>query len=191
MRSFITTLSSLALTISLTAFAAPFNSQGIITGSQLPPESIAMVGGGPANAPPPPGISQNAIAAFQLANFLENLESNYFQTGLKNLTQWDLSGYPSNSVETIAKVAAVSLSIRSQVHPPSKPILTVSALRPARTSPRSHHLQPPRPLQRHSPRPLRLPVPHHVSPRILRPGQHNNLRRHRRHRQPNRLHSRH
>jgi hypothetical protein len=73
--------------------------------------------------------------------------------------------------------------------PPSKQILTVSALRPARTSPRSHHLQPPRPLQRHSPRPLRLPVPHHVSPRILRPGQHNNLRRHRRHRQPNRLHA--
>jgi hypothetical protein len=118
MRSFITTLSSLALTISLTAFAAPFNSPGIITGSQLPAESIATAGGGPANAPPPPGISQNAIAASQLANFLENLESNYFQTGLMNLTQWDLSGYPSNSVETIAKVAAVSLSIRFHVHPP-------------------------------------------------------------------------
>lgn len=102
-------LSTLALLTPLIS-AAPFPSDSVITGNHLPNASILTAGGGPANAPPPPGISNSAIAAFQLANFLENLESNYFQTGLKNLTHWDLSGFPTNSIETIAKVAAVSLS---------------------------------------------------------------------------------
>jgi hypothetical protein len=104
MRAFDSTLSSLALLGSNIISAHPI--QGIITDNQLPPESIATAGGGAANAPPPPNITQHAIESFQLANFLENLESNYFQVGLKNLTHWDLRGYPPNFIETIAKVAA-------------------------------------------------------------------------------------
>jgi hypothetical protein len=53
-------------------------------------------------------ISPEAIKGFQLALFLENLESSFFNTGLTLITNQGTSGYPNNTIEVVSKVAAVS-----------------------------------------------------------------------------------
>ena len=58
------------------------------------------------NNPQGPKLSQNAVNSFQLANFLENLESNFFQNGLANLTTWGTAGY-TNGVSNLDVVAMV------------------------------------------------------------------------------------
>ncbi|KAH8653981.1 ferritin-like domain-containing protein [Tricladium varicosporioides] len=51
-------------------------------------------------------ISAGAVKGFQLALFLENLESSFFQTGLSNITKWGINGYPSDTIQVVTGVAA-------------------------------------------------------------------------------------
>jgi hypothetical protein len=64
----------------------------LVTGTALPPNINLQAGGGLPNAPGTPKLSQNAISNFQVANFLENLESAFFQEGLANYTYWGSGG---------------------------------------------------------------------------------------------------
>lgn len=96
--------SVLALLGAVAVSAAPV--QPFINGTKLPDSSVKQAGGAPPNGPPPPTLSQTAIGAFQLANFLENLESNYFQTGLYNLTQWGAGAV--GGVDNVAFVGKVA-----------------------------------------------------------------------------------
>jgi hypothetical protein len=59
-------LAGSVLALATAAYAAPL----IITGTDLPATTIQAAGGGPLQ---PGTISANAIGAFQVANFLENL----------------------------------------------------------------------------------------------------------------------
>jgi Ferritin-like domain len=86
-----------------------------ITGSAITPQVTQLAGGGiPVNNNPPAAqLSQNAVSSFELANFLENLESNFFQNGLANLTAWGTAGY-TNGVSNLDVVAAVAA--QEEVH---------------------------------------------------------------------------
>src|SRR2546429_5049507 len=71
------------VTISLTAataLAAPLVS--------LTPDDIEKAGGGIPNVSPPPGlkVTELAVASYQSANFLENLQYAFFTAVLANLT---------------------------------------------------------------------------------------------------------
>ena len=101
---------AIALLISAVS-AAPAS----ITGSAINSQVTQLAGGGiPVNNnPPAPPLSQNAVNSFQLANFLENLESNFFQNGLANLTAWGTAGY-TNGVSNLDVVAAVAA--QEEVH---------------------------------------------------------------------------
>jgi hypothetical protein len=101
---------AIALLISA-ASAAPAS----ITGSAINSQVTQLAGGGiPVNNNPSAGqLSQNAVNSFQLANFLENLESNFFQNGLANLTEWGTAGY-TNGVSNLEVVAAVAA--QEEVH---------------------------------------------------------------------------
>ena len=83
------------LTISSAAPAdPPYQNTTLIAGGG-PPNLTIIAGGGPPNASLPPTISQTAVEAFQLVNYLENLESAFSGQGLDNLTQlWN----PSNTL---------------------------------------------------------------------------------------------
>jgi hypothetical protein len=59
-------LAGSVLALVTSAYAGPM----LITGTNLPATTIQAAGGGPLL---PGTISQNAIGAFQVANFLENL----------------------------------------------------------------------------------------------------------------------
>ena len=74
----------------------------------LSPAVISTAGGGLPNAPPPPTLSNYTLNGFQIAEFLENMESAFFQAGVKNLTQWGTQGYPVNTLDVVSRVAAVS-----------------------------------------------------------------------------------
>jgi hypothetical protein len=66
-------------------------------------------GGGPPNGQIPNTVSTNAIKELQLAYFLENLKVSFFNVGLINLMSWGTNGYSNGIIETIRKVAAVSM----------------------------------------------------------------------------------
>ncbi len=53
-------------------------------------------------------VSAEAVKEFQLALFLENLESSYLQSGLQNISSWGTAGYPNDTTEVLSKIAAVS-----------------------------------------------------------------------------------
>jgi hypothetical protein len=53
-------------------------------------------------------ISTSAVKDFQFALFLENLEASFFQTSLTNITRWNISGYPYDTIEVVSKVAAIN-----------------------------------------------------------------------------------
>ncbi|KEF63377.1 uncharacterized protein A1O9_01354 [Exophiala aquamarina CBS 119918] len=76
-----------------TAGAVP----ALITGTALPPNIAHQAGGGLPNQPGSPRVLQNGLSNFQVANFLENLESAFFQEGLFNLSQWAHCGQGRNS----------------------------------------------------------------------------------------------
>lgn len=97
-------LSAFILALASFAAAAPLCS-----------DIINTAGGGTPNSGDPMLISSNAVREFQLALFLENLESFYFQTGLQNAFQWGINGYPNDTVEILTKIAAVSFAIDSPV----------------------------------------------------------------------------
>lgn len=70
--------------------------------------SVADVAGGAApNGAPPANISAGAIADFQGVNFLENLESAFFEEGLQNLTNlWNKRGDLNLAIDIVSKVQA-------------------------------------------------------------------------------------
>lgn len=69
--------------------------------------SVADIAGGSTpNGTPPKNISAAAIAAFQGVNFLENLESAFFEQGLKNLTEWNHHGELDAAIEVVTRVHA-------------------------------------------------------------------------------------
>ncbi|KAI9805237.1 MAG: hypothetical protein M1833_005690 [Piccolia ochrophora] len=76
--------------------------------ASLPEEVIKLAGGGVPNAPLPPSLSPSVVQGFQLANFLENLEENFYTAGFKNLTRDDFGTkeVPSMTPEIIARIAA-------------------------------------------------------------------------------------
>lgn len=81
-----------------------------IIGSAINSQVTQLAGGGiPVNNNPPAAkLSQNAVNGFELTNFLENLESNFFQNGLANLTTWGTAGYTNgvNNLDVVTAVAA-------------------------------------------------------------------------------------
>jgi hypothetical protein len=91
---------------SLTDFAAA---------APLCSDTINTAGGDPPNSGDPILISANAVKEFQLALFLENLESFYFQTGLQNVSQWGINGYSNDTVEILYKIAAVRFATDNSV----------------------------------------------------------------------------
>jgi hypothetical protein len=103
----------LPVALSLLATSVLASPVPIVTGTALPPNIAQQAGGGLPNQPGTPKISQNAINAFQLANFLENLESALFQEGLMNYTQWGTGGQ-TNGVSNMAVVARIAA--QEEVH---------------------------------------------------------------------------
>lgn len=80
----------------------------LITGTALPPQIADQAGGGLANTPGTPHLSPGGISNFQLANFLENLESAFFQEGLLNYTKWGTSGNTNgvSNMKVVSHIAA-------------------------------------------------------------------------------------
>ena len=71
--------------------------------------SVADIAGGSTpNGPPPKNISAGAIAFFQGVNHLENMESAFFEQGIKNLTAWNRHGELDAAIEVVTRVQAVS-----------------------------------------------------------------------------------
>ena len=93
--------SLLTIGLSTSALAAP-----LVTGVDLPHSVTATAGGAPPNSGFPLTLSTTGTQAFQLANFLENLESAFFQAGLANLTTWGTEGLPDDTQNVVARVAA-------------------------------------------------------------------------------------
>ncbi|KAK7890028.1 hypothetical protein LTR67_008493 [Exophiala xenobiotica] len=85
----------------------------LVTGTALPPQITQQAGGGLPNQPGTPKLSQNALDNFQVANFLENLESAFFQEGLMNFTQWG-SGGTTNGVSNLNVVSHIAA--QEEVH---------------------------------------------------------------------------
>ncbi|KAJ9643264.1 hypothetical protein H2204_002160 [Knufia peltigerae] len=85
----------------------------LITGTALPPQITQQAGGGLSNQPGTPKLSQNGINNFQVANFLENLESAFFQEGLMNFTRWG-SGGTTNGVSNMNVVSHIAA--QEEVH---------------------------------------------------------------------------
>jgi len=80
----------------------------LVTGTALPPNVAQLAGGGLPNQPGSPRVSQNGLANFQVANFLENLESAFFQEGLFNFSSWGASSQTSgiNNIDVVSHIAA-------------------------------------------------------------------------------------
>ncbi|KAJ9615234.1 hypothetical protein H2200_001308 [Cladophialophora chaetospira] len=109
-------MSSLFLPVALSFLARSVlaNPVPLVTGTALPPNIAQQAGGGLSNQPGgPPKLSQNGIDSFHLANFLENLESNFFQEGLMNYTQWG-SGNQVNGVPNMGVVSRIAA--QEEVH---------------------------------------------------------------------------
>lgn len=92
-------------------YASAFTVGGIATEAPPCPESIDTAGGGPPNDGMPTVISAGAIKELQLANFLENMEVSFFNASLTNLTEWDTSRFPNDTIGVVSKIAAVSTLI--------------------------------------------------------------------------------
>ncbi|KZF21429.1 hypothetical protein L228DRAFT_212327 [Xylona heveae TC161] len=66
-----------------------------------------VAGGGVPDIPPPPSpLTKSEAQNIQLANFLENLEVNFFSQGLANITSWGVGDYPFNIVDIVTKIVA-------------------------------------------------------------------------------------
>ncbi|KAH7111070.1 ferritin-like domain-containing protein [Dendryphion nanum] len=83
----------------------------LVSATPLCPETIDVAGGGLPNSTLPSTVSESGIREIQLAQFLENLEVEFFTTGLTNITDWGTTGYSNNSVEIVGRIAA-----QEQVH---------------------------------------------------------------------------
>jgi hypothetical protein len=78
----------------------------LIRAAPLCPE-IDMAGGSLPNTTLPSTLSESGIREIQLAQFLDNLEVDFFTTGYANITAWGTTGYSNDSAEIVGKVAAV------------------------------------------------------------------------------------
>ena len=86
-----------ALLLASNTYALPFKGQNVTT----------IAGGAPPNGSLPPNISNAAIQDFQNVNFLENLESAFFEQGLQNLTNfWNDDHKLDVAIEIVAKAQA-------------------------------------------------------------------------------------
>ena len=83
----------------------------LVAAAPLCNNTIDMAGGGLPNANMPPSISASAVKDFQVGLFLELLELSFFQAGLANITKWNTTGYPNDTIEIVTKVTAVSASL--------------------------------------------------------------------------------
>ncbi len=79
-----------------------------VTAAPLCNNTIAAAGGSLPDIGKPSSVSTSAVKGFQLALFLENLEMSFFQTGMTNITEWSVNGYPNDTIEVVTSVAAVS-----------------------------------------------------------------------------------
>ncbi|KAL8819174.1 MAG: hypothetical protein Q9191_007789 [Dirinaria sp. TL-2023a] len=98
-----TSITSFALLAS-SAFALPATKRDLSVD-----QAAQLATGGPPNGGAPTGISATAIAGFQAVNFLENLESAFFEQGLANLTYWNRAGELDAAIEVVTKVHAQEL----------------------------------------------------------------------------------
>ena len=65
-----------------------------------------IAGGSAPNGPPPANISAAAIQDFQNVNFLENLESAFFEQAVQNLTAWNVDGILDPIIDVVTRVQA-------------------------------------------------------------------------------------
>jgi hypothetical protein len=86
-----------------------------------------MAGGGLPNTKLPSSVTQTGIREIQLAQFLENLEVDFFTKGSANITGWGTTGYSNDSAEIVGKIAAVGII--------SKPLRLNTNIHIARESP--------------------------------------------------------
>jgi hypothetical protein len=88
----------------------------LVNAAPLCPETIDMAGGGLPNTTLPSVVSKGGIREIQLAQFLENLEVDFFTTGFMNLTDWGTAGYSEDSVEVVGKIAAVRVTCNLRLY---------------------------------------------------------------------------
>jgi hypothetical protein len=81
----------------------------LVSAAPLCPETIATAGGGLPNTTLPTTVSKSGIREIQLAQFLENLEVDFFTTGFANITAWGTTSYSNKSAEIVGKIAAVGV----------------------------------------------------------------------------------
>ncbi|KAH8704538.1 ferritin-like domain-containing protein [Phaeosphaeriaceae sp. PMI808] len=81
-------------------------SEFLVSAAPLCPETIDMAGGGLPNTTLPSAVSERGIREIQLAQFLENLEVEFFTAGFANITDWGTTGYSNNSAKIVGKIAA-------------------------------------------------------------------------------------
>jgi hypothetical protein len=101
-------MARMSLAVALSLFVRSISAVPLIAGTALPPNIVQQAGGGLPNAPGQPQVSQNGINNFQVANFLENLESAFFQEGLTNYTWWGTGGQTNgvSNLEVVSHIAA-------------------------------------------------------------------------------------
>jgi len=80
----------------------------LVAAAPLCNNTTDIAGGGLANADMPPSISASAVKDLQVALFLDTLERSLFLAGMTNITKWNTTGYPNDTIEVVTKVAAVS-----------------------------------------------------------------------------------
>ncbi|MCJ1383736.1 hypothetical protein MMC17_006850 [Xylographa soralifera] len=105
----LTTFISVALVGVVAITGAPTRRQA--SQINISAEVVATAGGGVPNIPPPSSLSKSTLNDIQVANFLENLESAFFQAAVTNITAWGTTGFPDDTLDIIRHVAA-----QEQVH---------------------------------------------------------------------------
>ncbi|MCJ1397864.1 hypothetical protein MMC11_001060 [Xylographa trunciseda] len=105
----LTTSISVALLAVVSVTGAPTRRQ--VSQTNLSADVVLIAGGNVPNAGFPTALSESTINDIQVANFLENLESAFFQAAVTNITTWGTTGFPDDTLDIIRRVAA-----QEQVH---------------------------------------------------------------------------
>lgn len=95
-------------------FAYPIALGGLAATIPLCSDTIDIAGGGTPNSENSTVISTKAMKELQLAVFLENLQVSLFNTGLTNLTGWNMSGYTNDTFQAFSTIAVVNFPIPVQ-----------------------------------------------------------------------------
>jgi hypothetical protein len=85
-----------------------------VRAAPLCPETIAMAGGGLPNTELPRTITQSGIREIQLAQFLENLEVEFFTEGFNNISAWGTGSFSNSTAEIVGIIASVSVHATEQ-----------------------------------------------------------------------------